>query len=87
MPSFKAYVEIDVEVDYDLDEHGIAVNSVLLGTIDLTDHLIHEEIQQIQQIEQQIRDHEIAQYIAQYKALEAAQADRADDIRKYGRDG
>ena len=84
MPSFKAYVEIDVEVDYDLDEHGIAVNSVLLGPIDLTDHLTHEEIQQI---EEQIRDHEIAQYIAQYKALEAAQADRADDIRKYGRDG
>ena len=80
MPSFKAYVEIDVEVDYDLDEHDIAVNSVLLGPIDLTDHLTHEEIQQI---EEQIRDHEIAQY----KALEVAQADRADDIRKYGRDG
>ena len=80
MPSFKTYFEIDVEVDYDLDEHDIAVNSVFLGPIDMTDHLTHEEIQQI---EEQIRDHEIAQY----EALEAAQADRADDIRKYGRDG
>ena len=80
MPSFKAYIEIEVYVDYDLGEDDADINWVALGTVDLTDHLTHEEIQQI---EEQLRDHEIARY----EALESAQADRADDIRKYGRDG